>query len=155
MLMSEMNRQTEAENVFRQVIKLDPSCAQAAYNLGVLTSRTKPEQTLQWCEKAASIRPEEPKYAYSLAYFQMQQGKGTAAVETLKKLIQIHPQYVPAYLLLGKIHEASGDFTNAVLVYRQAAANTQLTEKIREQFSTKAAALSEKSVNSGSDKSAN
>lgn len=155
MLMSEMNRLTEAENVFRRVFQLDPACAQAAYNLGVLASRTKPEQTLQWCEKATSLRPEEPKYAYSLAYFQVQQGKNLAAVETLKKLIQVHSNYVPAYLLLGKIHEERGDLTNAILIYRQAAGNTQLTEKIREQFSKKAAALSEKNVNSGSDKSTN
>ena len=93
MLLAEMNKLGEAEQSFRAALKADPKSAQAAYNLGVLLSKEHPVEAISWCQKAAALRPDEPKYGYTLAFFQKQAGKTNEAVQTLEKLIEPGPAH--------------------------------------------------------------
>ena len=79
--------------------------AQAAYNLCVLTSKDRIDEAVNWCRKAADLRPQEPRYAYTLALYLMQNGDNDEAVKTLNNILQKHPSYRDARMLLQEIAE--------------------------------------------------
>jgi len=141
MLLAEMNKLAEAESAFRTAFKSESQSAQAAYNLGVLLSKTNPHETLRWCQRAADLRPQEARYAYTLAFYQNQQGLTREAVKTLEKLIQQAPPHVESYGLLGQLYEAGNRVADAVSVYRRAADNVKLPEPQRAVFRARAQAL--------------
>jgi tetratricopeptide (TPR) repeat protein len=134
MLQAEMNKLGEAEQSFRAALKADPKSAQAAYNLGVLVSKEHPAEGISWCQKAAALRPDEPKYAYTVGFFQFQQGKTNEAVQTLEKLIAQAPPHAEAYALLAQIYEEQKKLDAAEAVCRRAAANEKLSEQQRYRF---------------------
>jgi len=119
LLKAEQNDLSAAERHLRAAIQLDPQLAAAAYNLGVLTARDHPEEGLTWCRKAAELRPDEPKYAYTLAFFQRQQGLPKDAIRTLEGILRWQPRYFDAFFLLAEIHEADNNSQAAEHVYRQ------------------------------------
>ena len=137
MLLAEMDKPAEAEQAFRTVLRSDPKSAQAAYNLGVLISKDRPAEALTWCEKAAVLRPEEPKYAYTLAFFQRQQGKTNEAAQTLEKLIDQAPANAECYGLLAQIYEEQNKPDAAEAVCRRAARNEKLSVEERRQFAAR------------------
>jgi tetratricopeptide (TPR) repeat protein len=142
MLLAEMNKPADAEQAFRAALKADPKSAQAAYNLGVLLSKEHPAEALSWCQKAATLRPDEPKYAYTLAFFEKEQGKTNQAVQTLEKLIERAPPHAEAYALLAQIYEEQNKVADALSVCRRAAANEKLTAQQRYRFQERIRTLS-------------
>ncbi len=74
LLRAEQNRVKEAERELKEAFRLDPKMAQAAYNLCILTAKDRPEEALSWCKKAVELNPQESKYAYTLAFYQKEQG---------------------------------------------------------------------------------
>lgn len=141
MLLGELNRLPEAQQAFREAFKRDPTSAQAAFNLGVLLARDHPEEALDWCRRAAALRPQEPRYAYTVAFFQNQQGQSAAAALTLEKLLLQSPAYANAYALLSQIYEGQNKISEAIGVCRRAAANATLTEAERQEFQARARTL--------------
>ena len=69
LLFAEQEKPGAAEGCFRTALKTDPQFAEAAYNLGILLSTDRLEEGVHWLEKANGLRPENPEYAYTLAYF--------------------------------------------------------------------------------------
>ncbi|MGA2864485.1 MAG: tetratricopeptide repeat protein [Verrucomicrobiota bacterium] len=134
MLLAEMERPAEAEAAFRAAFNHDPKSAPAAFNLGVLLSKDHPAEALTWCRRAAELRPQEPKYAYTLAFYQYQQGLTAQAAQTLEKLVQQDPPAADAYALLGRIYEQRSQPDRALSLYRRAVQNTKLPEPDRAQF---------------------
>ncbi len=58
--------------------------AQAAYNLCIITAKDRIGEAVTWCRKASDLRPQEPKYAYTLAFYLNQKGDKDEAVRTSK-----------------------------------------------------------------------
>jgi len=137
MLLAELDRLPEAEQAFRTAAKSDPQSAAAAYNLGVLLARDRPEEGIAWCRRAATLRPQDVRYGYTLGFFLNQQGKIPEAVQALGTVIQFAPPSSEAYVLLGSIYERSGRWTEARGVYQRAVANAHLPEPERMQFSAR------------------
>ena len=77
--------------------------AQAAYNLCVLMSKDRLKEAVSYCKKAAELRPEEPKYAYTLAFYLNQKGDREEALRALGRLLEKYPGYKDADILLGEI----------------------------------------------------
>jgi len=100
---AEKNEPTQAEKYLRKAIKADPQMAQAAYNLCIITAKDRINEAVTWCRKAAQLRPQEPNYAYTLAFYLNQQGDRDEAVRTLKAIIEKNPGYKDAKMLLGEI----------------------------------------------------
>jgi tetratricopeptide (TPR) repeat protein len=126
LLLGEVGKLAEASQAFRAALKSDPRNAVAAYNLAVLVARTNPEEAIELCRRAATLRPLEPKYGYTLAFFQRQTGKTKDAIQTLEQLIKNKPAAIDPYMLLGQIYEELGRIKDALGIYRQAVTNDRL-----------------------------
>jgi tetratricopeptide (TPR) repeat protein len=104
---------------------------QAAYNLCVILSESKPDEAVGWCRKASESNPSNPKFAYSLAYYERKKGDTEAAIGTLRNLIARNPDYPDAYVLLGEIYERQGRVNEARTVYQQALWNPDIPAQSR------------------------
>jgi tetratricopeptide (TPR) repeat protein len=120
LLQAEQKRGKEAEGELKEAFRLDPKLAPAAYNLGILIAKDRPKEALSWCRKAVELNPQEPKYAYTLAYYQKEQGDLRRAAATLKDLLAKRPAFTDASLLLAKIYGQQGNRCEAEAVLRQA-----------------------------------
>jgi tetratricopeptide (TPR) repeat protein len=141
MLLGEMGRMGAAEKAFRRVMVLDPNSATAAFNLGVILAEKQPRQALQWAKKAYELNPQEPKYAYTYAFYLRAQGDTTRAMQVLQRVVDRKLAYPDAYMLLGNIHETQGIPWEARRVYEQAARLSGLTQQERMFFEMQARRL--------------
>jgi tetratricopeptide (TPR) repeat protein len=92
-----------AEKYLKAALKADPQMAQAAYNLCVITSKDRINEAISWCKKAADLRPDEPRYAFTLAFYLNQKGDRDESVRMLKTMTKNYPGYKDAEALLQKI----------------------------------------------------
>jgi tetratricopeptide (TPR) repeat protein len=103
LVQAEKNAPKEAERYLRAAIKADPQMAQAAYNLCILASKDRIGEAVTWCRKAAELAPQNPTYAYTLAFYLNQKGDRAEAIKTLEALLGRHPGYQDAEMLLGDL----------------------------------------------------
>jgi tetratricopeptide (TPR) repeat protein len=103
LLKAEENDPKQAEMYLREAIRADPQMAQAAYNLCVIASTDRIGEAVDWCRKASELRPQEPKYAFTLAFYLNQKGDRDEAIRTLKAIIEKYPGYKDAEMLLQQI----------------------------------------------------
>jgi tetratricopeptide (TPR) repeat protein len=120
LLLGEKERFGEAEQALRAALKADPKMAAAAYNLGVIVAKRDVGEAIAELRKAVELRPTEPDYAYTLAFFQRQKGDLEGAAATLHQARKRHPLSADAYLLLGAIYQQKGDPKAAESLYREA-----------------------------------
>jgi tetratricopeptide (TPR) repeat protein len=103
LLKAEQKDSQAAEKHLRIAFTADPQMAQAAYNLCILAAQDRIGEAVTWCRKAAHLRPQDPKYAYTLAYYLDRQGETAEAVGILRGLVAQYPQYKDAERLLHEI----------------------------------------------------
>jgi tetratricopeptide (TPR) repeat protein len=139
--LAEQGRTDEAEKCLRTALNSDPTLAEAAYNLAVLVAGRQPAETIALCRKAAQLRPQEPKYAYTLAFYLRKGGDAAEAISTLRELVRRHPEHVDSIALLGSTYEETGRREQALQLYRSAVANEAIPPEARRQFAGMAAAL--------------
>jgi tetratricopeptide (TPR) repeat protein len=142
LLLGELGRPAEAEVALRTAFNADPHSATAAYNLAVLLAPNRLDDGIEWCRKAAQLRPQEPKYAYTLAFYLRQRGDVNGAIAALRGVTDRDLAYADAYALLGQIYEELQRLRDAGDVYRKAAADQHLPAAAREQFAARARQLS-------------
>jgi tetratricopeptide (TPR) repeat protein len=136
LLKAEQNRVKEAKRELKEAFRLDPKLAPAAYNLCILTAKDRPAEALSWCRKAAKLNPQEPKYAYTLAFYQKEQGDLQGAAATLKDLIAQRPGFANACLLLAQIYVGQKDLSQAKAVLQQALQREDLAPRDRARLGT-------------------
>jgi Flp pilus assembly protein TadD len=120
LLKAEQNRGKEAEKELREAFRLDPKMAPAAYNLCILSAKDRSQEALSWCRKAVELNPQEPKYAYTLAFYQKEQGDLKNAAATLQDILALRPGFTDGYLLLAEIYVQQEERPQAEAVLRQA-----------------------------------
>lgn len=140
LLLAEEGKRGEAEAALRAALKAAPDMAQAAYNLAVLVADEKPAEALELSRKASELRPGEPRYAFTYAFYQAQRGDARGAETTLAALLTGHPAYGDAYLLLGEIYEKEGKAGEAVALYERALTVKELPEAARREISARKSA---------------
>ena len=143
MLMAELGKLADAEKAFRTAFSSDPQSAVAAFNLGVLLAGDQPEEALVWSRRAVALRPREPKYAYTLAFFLAQRGKIPEAETVLEKTLATSPAHAESYALLGQLYERRSERAKAAAFYRKASQEQQLPEPVRQHFAARANSLSQ------------
>ena len=131
LLLAEEGKNGEAEDALRAALKADPTLAAAAYNLAVLLGPHRPSEAMALSRKASDARPDEPKYAWTLAYFQDRMGDRSGATRTLEALLIRFPANAEAALLLADILERQGLGAAAQAVLKRSLEAKGLSESDR------------------------
>ncbi len=129
LLLAEQGRMEEAEQALKVALESNPEQAVAAYNLSVISARYDIQQAVNYAEIAAKVNPNDPKYAYTLGYFQLQNNQKENAIITLKKLVAEQPQFLNAVSLLADIYVRDGKIQEAILVYQKALRTEGISEQ--------------------------
>ncbi len=141
LLLAEMGRLGEAESALRKAFAADPENAVAAYNIAMLRVQDDLAQAISWLRKASELRPGEPKYAYTLAFYLHENADDDGAIRVLRQMLDGRPANGDAYALLGQIYEERGERDDAIVVYLQAAENEKLPAQERRRFAQRAQRL--------------
>jgi len=147
LLKAELNDLKGAEKYLTAALKLDPQMAQAAYNLCVITSKDRLGEAVTYCKMAADLRPQEPRYAYTLAFYQLQKGDEKEAGKTLEALVEKQPAYGDAYLLLGETYERLGKKKEAEKTYKKALDTDGIPDRYKSRIAAKMEAIRQKKSN--------
>ena len=115
--------------------------ASAAYNLAVLVAPKKLAEAVELSREAAVLRPDEPRYAFTLAFYQSQRGDTAGAVKTLEALLTRHPSYGEAYLLLAELYVKAGRAQDARQVFARALEVKDLPDGYRSRIASLQRAL--------------
>ncbi|MBN1513938.1 MAG: tetratricopeptide repeat protein, partial [Phycisphaerae bacterium] len=142
MLLGELGRTPEAEEAFRAALRLEPKSATAAYNLGVIVAGRDATEGIVLLKKACQWRPDEPRYAFAVAYHLHRSGAAEEAVLELRQMLAAHPSYADGYALLGDILVEQGRVSEAAELYRRAGENEHLPVAARREFAERASRLS-------------
>ncbi len=108
LLLAERGDRAGAETALRAAVAADPTLAQAAYNLAVLVGERRPAEAVPFARRAAQARPDDERYAFTLAFFQARSGDRKGAAATLEALLAAHPGNADARRLLEEVRGAPG-----------------------------------------------
>ncbi len=103
LLLAERGDRAGAEAMLRAALQADPRLAPAAFNLAVMVGERKPAEAVPLARKAAELRPDDARYAWTLAYYQARSGDRKGAAETLRALLVLHPEHAEARALLADV----------------------------------------------------
>lgn len=120
LLMAEMQKMTEAEKAFRTVLKVNAGNSTAAYNLSVIVSSRDVNESCKLSKQAMDATPDDPKFAYTYAYFLNQNKKQTLAILQLEKILKKFPDHLSSIFLLGNIYLENGNKGKALNIYNDA-----------------------------------
>lgn len=123
LLMAEMQKMVESEKAFRMVLKTNPKNSTAAYNLSVIVSSRDMDEACNLSKQAMESTPDDPKFAYTYAYFLNQNNQKEIAISQLKKTVKKFPDHLQSIFLLGSIYTEKGQKDTAIELYRQALSN--------------------------------
>jgi tetratricopeptide (TPR) repeat protein len=131
LLLAENGRTAEAELALKKALQANSAQGVAAYNLSVIVSQRSMKEAIDYAKIATKANPQEPKYAYTLAFYQLQNDQKSEAIKTLKGIIQSNPQYINAVSLLADTYVRDGKSAEAIKVYQQAMKAQGITEQDR------------------------
>jgi len=129
LLLAEKGEIEESEKSLKNVLKIDPKQPVAAYNLGVIASQHSMNEAINYIQIAVDAVPENPRYAYTLAFYQFKDNQKSKAVETLEKIIDKTPQFLNAVSLLCDIYTRDGKNDEAIAVYKKALSAEGVSEE--------------------------
>jgi tetratricopeptide (TPR) repeat protein len=113
LLLAEAGKRDEAEKALRAALAADPGMAAAAFNLAVLVAPKRMSEALSLAKRAAALRPDEPRYAWTLAFYLTRSGDQPAAQRTLEALLATHPDHADAAGLLNEVYLRQGKTAEA------------------------------------------
>jgi len=119
LLMAEMQKMDESEKSFRTVLKVNPENSTAAYNLSVIVSSKDMDEACKLGKQAMDATPEDPKFAYTYAYFLNQNKQQKAAISQLEKTIKKFPNHLQSVFLLGSIYLDHGNKGKVLDLYNR------------------------------------
>ncbi len=105
LLLAERGNPVEAEQMLHAALAADPTLAPAAFNLAVLVGERSPAEAMELARRAVSLRPEDPRYAWTFAYYQSRAGDLAGAAATLERLLAAHPGMDNARALQAEVRE--------------------------------------------------
>jgi len=92
-----------AQQHLRAALASNPDMAEAAYNLSLLLLESKPDEAVAWIRSASRLRPDNPRYAYTLALALHRAKEPDEALQVLRPVIESQPGYREAVNLFGEI----------------------------------------------------
>ena len=113
-----LERQRKLASSPEQRKQLDAVYVAENYNVGVaLLARNKPQQAVEYFERAVAVDPRHVNALVNLAVHFASQRKVNEAITLLRRAIDVEPDSVPARLNLGNILSGTGQFENAAEHY--------------------------------------
>ncbi|HEG43721.1 MAG TPA: tetratricopeptide repeat protein [Phycisphaerales bacterium] len=134
LLLAENGNIDGAKKCLAQALKTDPDFAEAAFNLGIILARTSPSEAIELCRRAHSLRPENSRYGYTLAFFLNQNARTSEAITVLVKMIDSSNATSDIYAFLAVIYRDQGRKNEALDICRKAIENEKLPMQDRYRF---------------------
>ena len=141
LLKAEQGDMAIAKKHLLAALKSDPQMAEAAYNLCVLAGEKNLEEAVRYCRKAHELRPADPKYAYTLAFYLHRKGDTADAILILEDIVRRQPGYADAIFLLGGIYEKDRKPEDAGRIYRKALRDGNFSGQQQQMLKTKLVAI--------------
>ena len=118
----ERNRDWENSlSLWSKTVQQTPFSVSANHNLGeAYYHLAKPEEAIQYLQKAISIKPSYSKASPLLAASYIDLNELQKARETLEKTLKKDPNSDLAIFFLGYVYELTGEYDNAVSTYKKA-----------------------------------
>jgi tetratricopeptide (TPR) repeat protein len=112
---------SEAENLYQQVLEIDPECVEAYFQLGMIyQSLNQLEQAEDSYRMALHYRPNLAAAYINLANLLRINGQFEKACEVLKQAIHLNPKLATAYFHLGMTLNVMGNMDEALSNYSSA-----------------------------------
>ena len=110
-----------AEQIYRQVLEVQPGHADALHLLGVVQAQTGDHQlAVEFIERALQVRPDWPEALANLGNALNEQGRLDDAIRHLQRALQLKPDFAQAHNQLGTALKKQGNLIGAVASYRRA-----------------------------------
>jgi SAM-dependent methyltransferase/tetratricopeptide (TPR) repeat protein len=117
----EAGRLHRAADIYRQVLAIDPSNADANHLLGVFFLQCgKTDEAVRFIKSALATNPNLAMAHHNLGIVHYLQGRMRAAVACFRRSLLIQPQSVEAYNYLGLIHASRGLPEKSIACYIKA-----------------------------------
>ncbi|MFW9261164.1 tetratricopeptide repeat protein [Nostoc sp. CALU 546] len=111
-------RFTQAEQVYRQIIEVNPRQAEALYGLGMLAQQQKEYQNAEsFFQATLQLQPEIAAVHNSLGYSLQQQGKLEDAIACYQKALEILPDCIEVKANLGNALHLQGKLSSQEKIY--------------------------------------
>ena len=120
----------QAEDLARQIVKLNPKQADAYNILGVaLNALGKPKEGLAMIREAIKLAPRNPVFYANLGEVERQRKHPVEARQALLKAVELDPNQSSAHNNLGILHFERREFREAIACYERAVkANPRFAE---------------------------
>ena len=113
-----------AQDLYNQILKIDPSHSQSLSNIGVIFTNLKEHQKAKDCfEKAIEINPSHTNAHNNLGNIFLELEENQKAKECYEKAIKINPNFTEAYNNLGnmlkeqdRLKEAEANYKKAIML---------------------------------------
>ncbi len=110
-----------AEQIYRQILQVDPNQADAIHLLGLIAHQAgKTEQALACYRRALELEPDYAEAHNNLGVAFQGQGKPHAALACWRRAVELKPDYVEAHYNLGNVLRDQGKLDQAVACFRRA-----------------------------------
>ena len=117
-----MGRIEDAENAYREALKLNPKNSTAYNDWGYMYADNgiKLDEALKLTKRAVEMRPREGAYVDSLGWALFKKGRNAEALKTLIKAAKLSPSEVEIRYHLGMAYESNRQLEAAFIEYRKA-----------------------------------
>jgi tetratricopeptide (TPR) repeat protein len=116
-------RLADAEQVYRQILAMEPTHADAHHLLGVIAHQTgRLTLALESIRQAVQLDPGNSVYRYNLASVLRDGGDVEGAIAELRCAVERNPHLAEGHLNLGTLLHAQGNYVEAMSAYERALA---------------------------------
>jgi tetratricopeptide (TPR) repeat protein len=110
----------EAIEHYREAIRLSPDSVHAHYSLGLLLTKTNPEQAVEHFTEAVRAKPKDPTMQNNLAYALFMAGRNNEAIEAFRATLELDPKRWIARTNLGLALQKAGRYEDALECFSKA-----------------------------------
>ncbi len=116
-------RLQEADDLYRQILRVDPRQADAHHLLG-LTAHSRGDDRAALChiERAIAEKPDQPAFHTNLGFIYRQLGRRDDAAAACRFAVERDPNSIKGWICLGDLHAESEEMDEAARCYERALA---------------------------------